>query len=288
VADEWLRLQALSASIVDAPLPLWLQIDDLDSALDDLVARKLPESVLGSSGISMVIDGLDERTDRGPTIVRQATEFVARWPKSSIVLTSRAPEKLDPALLVPASELAPEESTMLMEAVAGRRLKDIGSQLWQAATRPLFAILIAQHASRTDGVTGIAELIDLVVDDVVHNESGDLYPQLRRLAVETLRSGGPVDPTRFTDTSIAANMRNSSLIVSTGRRCAFSLATFEQWFAARALLEGEVSVAELLTSLAVFERWKYVLAIVLAAGEPAAADDVIAEVMEWNPGPQLG
>jgi hypothetical protein len=62
------------------------------------------------------------------------------------------------------------------------------------------------------------------------------------------------------------------------------LATFEQWFAARAIIENQVDVAEILTSLESFSRWRYVLAIVLAAAQPAQADAVMAALARWNPG----
>lgn len=283
VADEWLQ-QSTSAEEAASPLPLWVHLDDLELPLEDYVSNRVDVAALSNGGINIVVDGLDERTDRSPSIIRQATDFVARWPRSTIVLTSRSPDNVDASLLIPIPAMASLECDDLMRNIAGHSISGIGQQLSQAATRPLFAILIAQHASRAEGVTGIPELIDLVVDDVVHKESGDLYQYLRRLAVETLRSGSPVDPSRFSDASVAYALRRSPLVSASGRRCSFSLATFEQWFAARALLEGEVRVSELLTSLDVFERWKYVLAIVLAAGEPIGADAVMTELIEWNPG----
>jgi hypothetical protein len=45
-----------------------------------------------------------------------------------------------------------------------------------------------------------------------------------------------------------------------------------------------VSIDELLDSIETFDRWKYLFAIVLAAGEPSRVDPVMASIARWNPG----
>ncbi|MFE3280293.1 hypothetical protein [Nocardia sp. NPDC059239] len=68
------------------------------------------------------------------------------------------------------------------------------------------------------------------------------------------------------------------------RRYRFSLKVFEQWFAAQSLLDSEVDVDEVVYDIATFNRWRYVLAIVLAAGSPTKADRVMIALTRWNPG----
>lgn len=180
--------------------------------------------------------------------------------------------------------LSLETSAALINRVAGESIGPLGSQLQAAVQRPLFALLVARHAAAAQGATGVPELIDLVVHDVVNAVDFDLYLELRKLALETVRQGGPVDPAAFTTTDVVAQLKRSPLIDTRDRCCVFSLATFEQWFAAKALTEGEVSIDELLVSLETFDRWKYVLAIVLAAGEPSRVDPVMSSIARWNPG----
>ena len=148
-----------------------------------------------------------------------------------------------------------------MARVAGRRIPDLGRQLETAVARPLFALLVAQRIAAVEGATGIPEVIDRVVDDVVSRENYNLFPELRALAVETIRAGGAIDPATIASADVAAMIRSSPLVVTTGRRCAFALATFEQWFAAQAILDGIVGMDEVLATMDTFNRWRYVLAI---------------------------
>ena len=150
--------------------------------------------------------------------------------------------------------------------------------------RPLFALLAAQHAAAAEGVTGVPEIIDRVVADVVSRENFNLFTQLRALAVQTIRAGGPVDPAGIAPADIAAKIRNSPLVATTGRKCGFALATFEQWFAAQAILDDVVGMDEVLASMETFNRWRYVLAIIAATADPARADKVMAALARWNPG----
>lgn len=223
-------------------------------------------------------------------MLSQASAFVLRWPRCRVLLTSREmpvemlKSAFDTQLQIRVNELSKPQAEQIIKTVAGSDIGDLGEQLEEAITRPLFAVLVGRHAGALRGATSISELIDLVVADVVDAEGYEHYSELRTLAVESVRAGRAVDPTSFTTTDVAAKMRRSPLVSSDGRRCSFALATFEQWFAAKALLEGEVLPTEILTSLRSFDRWKYVLAIVLAAGETGRADELMAAVARWNPG----
>ncbi|SEM03546.1 hypothetical protein [Rhodococcus maanshanensis] len=284
IAEEWFRCRIEDAKKnPTAPVPVWVPVRDLDGQISDHIVSEVGLDALTGLGADVVVDGLDERTDEAATVLRQASEFVAKWPKSRIILTSRTQEKVTKRV-VPVPMLTRSSAERLMRLVAGRPIGGLGRHLEEAVERPFFALLVALHASAVEGTTGVPELIDLVVEDVVAAEGHNLYTGLRRLAVETIRSGKAVDPARFTTTDVAVQIRKSSLVTTTGRKCNFSLTIYEQWFAAKALLEGEESVDELLTSLRAFDRWKYVLAMVLAAGEPTRVDPVMAAVARWNPG----
>lgn len=285
IAEEWLRASVAKArQDPSAPVPVWVAVRDLDHPLGEYIATEVGTGDLSRTGVDVVIDGLDERTDRAATALRQAADFVVRWPKSRILLTSRAPEKVNQHLLVVTPPLRREEAGRLMTLVAGRPIAGLGPDLEEAIERPFFALLVARHATAAEGTTSTQELIDLVVEDVVTAEGFDLYAGLRSLAVETIRSGKPVDPNRFATADIAAQIRISPLVTGAGKTCTFSLAIFEQWFAAKAVLEGEVPIDDLLTSLRSFDRWKYVFAMVFAAGEPNRVDPVMSAIARWNPG----
>lgn len=284
VAEQWHQSNIERASSNhDAPIPIWMSVDDLTDTLERTVLNEIGRPALSSCGAVIVIDGLDERTDRAANTVRRATEFLARWPLSRILLTSRATLAAKSSEVITLGPISPAEGAAIASAVAGRPLhaRGIDRALLQ---RPLFALLVGQNIHTDGGVAGVAELIDIVVGKVVEADSFDLYAELKRLAVETIRNGGPIDPVTFTTEAAAAQIRKSPMVTVFGRACGFSLATFEQWFASKALLEGEVETAELLDSLASFDRWKYVLANVLAAGAPDRVDSIMSALATWNPG----
>lgn len=285
MAEEWHRSNLVTAQADSAgPIPVWLSSGTLNKAIEDFLVGEIGIQSLASQGVDVVVDGLDEHTEDATRTLAEARNLVNRWPKSRVVLTARAVDPASPVREVAAPLLDDGHAGRLMTTVAGRQLPPLSDQLTEAARRPLFALLIARHASAAEGANGIPELVDRVVDDIVEREGFDLYAELKRLAVETIRDGKPIDPARFTTAQIAARVRGSSLVTRTGRTCAFSLATFEQWFAAKAILEEEVDLNEEMTSLESFDRWKYVLAIVLAAGEPGRADLVMDRLVRWNPG----
>jgi hypothetical protein len=291
IAEEWFRHRlARAAGDPDSPVPLWISANDLAVPLENQVVAELGLNALETVGCDLVVDGLDERTDRAGQKVRQAEDFIRKWPKSRVVLTSRQiPAEISriafgPDVVVEAPSLPRSAANRLMSAIAGRQVGPLGPELEDALGRPLFAILIARHASAAEGSTGLPELIDLVVHDVVAGEGWDLYRELRKLAVATVRKGRAVDPAAFESSDVAERIRSSPLVTANGKRCSFALATFEQWFAAKALLEGEVGIEEVLTSMKSFDRWKYVIAMVLAAGEPSRVDPMMAALARWNPG----
>ncbi|WP_131822877.1 SEFIR domain-containing protein, partial [Mycobacteroides chelonae] len=257
IAEEWHRAGIRRASSdPGAGVPVWITIDDLASALEPHVLREVGLAVLRDRGVDVVVDGLDERTDRASGLMRQAGEFVKKWPQSRVVLTNRSPGLVPEELLVEAPLLSPQQAVQLMATVAGRSVRDVklGPQLDAAISRPLFALLVAQRISAVEGATGLHEVVARVVDEVVSREQYNLFSELRALAVETIRAGGAVDPATIASADVAALVRRSSLVVTTGRKCAFALATFEQWFAAQAILDETVDIDEALASVATFDR----------------------------------
>jgi hypothetical protein len=285
IAEQWLRSNiAAAAGETDSAVPVWIDIDDLDRALEARVLEEVGLAALERVGVDLVVDGLDQRSAKAAGALRQSEEFVHKWPRSRLLLTSRSTEGLDERILLDAPPMSAGEASALMAAVAGRRVGPFGPQIDPALSRPLFALLVSQHATAAVGATGIPEVIDRVVSRVVSQEGYNLYAELRELAVATIRAGGPVDPVTFAPADVAERIRRSPLVSTADNKSSFALATFEQWFAARAIVEDQVDVVEVLTSLESFSRWRYVLAIVLAAAQPAQADPVMAALARWNPG----
>jgi hypothetical protein len=180
ITEEWFRARIADARTRrDAAIPIWLRIDELGTVLEDSVVAEIGREALRRVGSDVVIDGLDERTQKAGSARRQAEEFVNRSPNSRVLLTSRAlpPTASEVGLgthaVIDVPLLTTEASATLMNTVAGQTIGPFGDQLLEAVHRPFFALLVARHATAARGATGIPELIDLVVHDVVTAGSAD-------------------------------------------------------------------------------------------------------------------
>lgn len=285
IAEGWLRDAAVVAQDnPEAPVPVWIAIDDLESSLELHVHREVGIQALNALGADIVIDGLDQRADRAERTIRYADSLTGRWPRSRVVLTSRATHNVRDSALVQVRPIAKSHGQKLVSLIAGTsQLADLRPEIEEALERPLFALLIGQQASSGE-LTTMTEVVEGVVRRVVGRENKDLYPHLRQLAVQTTTTARPVDPESFADFDVAARLRDSPFLTANGQGLSFSLATFEQWFASRAVVEGAVSLDDILVDLPSFDRWKYVLAMVLASGEPTRVDPAMAHIARWNPG----
>jgi hypothetical protein len=260
-----------------------VSIDDLESSLERHILRAIGMPALETAGADIVVDGLDERSDRAGTVAMQVSSLVHRWPRCRVLLTSRAVDGFPENVRVEVRPLRKSQAAQLISLVAGGPVDDLSSQLEESVERPLFALLVGQ-SSVSGQVTTMAEVLDLVVARVVSARGQSLYTSLRQLAVHTVTAGRSVDPESFTSFDVAVELRRSPFVVTVGGKCSFGLATFEQWFAAKALLEGVVQIDEILSDLNSFSRWKYVLSLVLGSGDPSRVDGLMSKIARWNPG----
>jgi hypothetical protein len=284
IAEGWLQIAVTAAQQnAEARVPVWVSIDDLESSLERHVLREIGVTALETAGADIVVDGLDERSDRAGTVAMQVSSLVHRWPRCRVLLTSRAGDGFPEGVRVEVRPLRKSQARQLVTLVAGGPVDDLSSQLEESLERPLFALLVGQ-SSVSGQVTTMAEVLDLVVARIVSAQGQGLYTKLRQLAVHTVTAGRSVDPESFTSFDIAIELRRSPFVVTVDGKCSFGLATFEQWFAAKAILEDVVQVDEILSGLNSFSRWKYVLSLVLASGDPARVDGLMARIARWNPG----
>lgn len=285
MAEGWFRGAVEVAQYnPDAPLPVWVAIDDLESSLEVHLQHEVGILALETVGADIVIDGLDQRADRAERTIGFADSLTRRWPRSRVVLTSRATHNVRDSRVVRVDPMPKSYGQKLVSLVAGTvEVGDLRPEIEEALERPLFALLIGQQASSGE-LTTMTEVIEGVVRKVVGRENTDLYPHLRQLAIRTTTTAHPVDPESFVDFDVASRLQDSPFLTRTAQGLSFPLATFEQWFASRAVLEEAVSLDDILVNLPSFDRWKYVLSMVLAAGEPSRVDPVMASIARWNPG----
>ncbi|MCA4729530.1 hypothetical protein [Mycobacterium avium] len=209
-AEGWIRSAAeLAQSDPDAPLPVWVAIDDLESSLEVHLQREVGVLALETVGADIVIDGLDQRADRAERTIGYADSLTRRWPRSRVVLTSRATHNVRDSVVIRVDPMPKSYGRKLVSLVAGTaQVGDLRPEIEEALERPLFALLIGQQASSGE-LTTMTEVIEGVVRKVVGREDKDLYPHLRQLAIRTTTTARPVDPESFVDFDVASKLRDS-------------------------------------------------------------------------------
>ena len=303
--------QAIGRAHADSshPFPLFVNARDLQGSLSDYIDEKSTSLFDPSVQKSLlIVDGLDEiGVTRANRVLDEAKVYGDANSKFATVLTSRTLPGLrcvgeeDWRFEMPT--LDDEQSFRLMSRIAGRPVDSRASYGWSesirhAAKRPLFAIMLGLELKRGPGFgfQRPIQLVKFLAQAALQDMEGDAGKNdelLQKLAVETITTGRR---TRKCDVSFKQSdqmlLTNSRLVDEDGERIDFTLHIFREWYAARALIEGTVSVDDVLPAA---DRWivPFVLTVdsenqevgnalmrKLASSDPGLASLVMTEV--WN------
>lgn len=287
-AERWLLEIAHSFKASETfSIPVWLRADEISGTFENAVWTELGSAapaVRSDLDAGIVIDGMDERSATPDALALEAKVFAAAHPRSRILLTTREGAISGNVRTIPVTELTLEEAEHLIARVSGRQrvyTYDWPKSLRASITRPLFAILAAVQLVDNSVATPAA----LIRSAAELGAQGSIpTAELRKLAVALTWAGKAVDPLVALPGVSHASLMQSRLIVFERSRCRFALPVFEQWFAAEALLEGQVSVDTITGNLLTFAKWRYVLAACLASGTRETVDPVMNRIAQWNPG----
>jgi len=278
---DWLAKSAdEAAEHDDLPLPVLIRGDELAGPLEDAVLRQLRARDLAERGADLVIDGVDEAGSRAQALAERAMEFAGRWPRSRVVVSSRAAEAPQGAIDIVLKPWPLDDTKALMAAIVhpgpAPQIEHWAAEVRETIRRPLFAILAAQAPAGSTAYGLIEALVRKSIAghaDVAH----------RDLAIAIARAEGPVDPREVATISVADF--NSARLVKTDQTAwRFELPIYQQWFAAQGVLSGEVPVAEYTANVEEFAKWRYVLAVALSSGSGAKVDGILDGLARWNPG----
>ena len=242
-----------------APVPVWLSVRDIH---DDLQRRVRDQGLgIGNAepvGAFIVLDGADEVPAlQRLRIIDEARALVEAWPQTRVVITSRPIPSLavaDEQVVLP--ELTDDQAYNLISGISETSRLDTAMQEWpaairQAVARPLFAILMGVHLSRSDapGLGSVSDLIHSAIDKAVASspDRDQVLQYLRLLATASIDRGvNPVPLDVLPHESIADTLAATGILLIRGRTAEFALAVIAQWFAAQAILHGEVDLDSML------------------------------------------
>ena len=278
------------------PIPVFLNAHDITSTLQDAICLKLKAlGIQRTHGVRVYVDRADEQGDGKLVALLQDARIISRaWNEPLIVIASRRlPCLTNVAECVTVSSLSYEQAAELIAKIDGNEphawyLNTLALPLREAVTRPLFAIIYAncicrrmKHMPQSD-----AELLDELAEQAVSKASDSVRASraLRHLATLSIRrESAPVHIGDIADQEDLRLCCQTGIVVRTGKQVQFPLLVLTHWFAAQALIEGEVDIDAISRSPLEAERWRYPLSIAIANVRHEHATRLLIPIVEKQP-----
>ena len=276
------------------PFPLFVKARDLHEPLNEYVDRLTQGYSLPSvQGSFVVVDGVDEvGISEANALVEQFAAYVHANPKAVVVVTARPLPGLNN--LGERMDIQPLDTTQVARLIAkiGKRQFDLRDMhTWSRSTQdaagyPLFAVMIGIALGRDPNspVPAPSQMVEQLARTAIGESSvpeEKAYRLLQTLAVKTISMGASVSKETVSH-SIRdhALLKDSRFVNEFEGKVDFTLSVFREWFAARALIEGTISVE----SIQPFsDRWIMPLAIVLESDNETIKNELMFSIVSSDP-----
>ena len=297
LAAEKLYQRSIESAKEDAlqPTPLFVQARELTMSVKDYVEQSLDGHIDPfNPRIFLIIDGLDELgLSNAANLIRQISIYVDANPGVTVVSTARSLPGLSiSGARIELATLDKEESLRLMGRVLGRPAENRDIYRWPQSVRealelPLFAVMIGALL-RNNSELALAsrwQLIELLARELLNQaeaNSEDTDRLLQNLAVQSINTGRRVPLASISPVSAKQTLlKNSRLIDEVSNSVDFALPIFREWYAARALIEGSISLDDLVS---IGDRWIPSLLVILGSGPEELQDQLFSHVIMSDPG----
>ena len=229
-----------------------------------------------TQGVFVIVDGIDERGVReGNAILQEAVAYVGANAQATVVLTTRPLPGLDPT--VPRSSIPPLNDVQLVELLSNISGIELGAghiRGWShfmsdASKNPLLSILFGLKIKDNPEFVYSSRnrLMKALADDFVRrvaDSSEELDPLLHEIAIKVTNAGAPVPLVEVDSRRSKQDLvLGSRLITASSGAVDFTLPVLREWYAARAILEETIAIADLKYKS---DRWVAPLAIALDEG----------------------
>ena len=297
LAVERLLQRAIDAALEDSsrPYPIFTRARDLDRPLSEYVEVRAQNYVFDSvQAVLVVVDGIDEVSvvDANRVVV-DAQVYVESNPQSAVVLTARPLPDLDHKgneYTVP--RLLEADAVSIMSKVSGltvelRNIWALPSSLQDVVTLPMFAIMIGTEFKEhpMGPWNGPSKLVERIVKgdlDALGDHQEEVNGLLKELAVKTIQGGKSVSESELAPTRVArSRLLNSRLVVENSAKFDFALAIFREYFAARAIVEGDTSLDGLGR---LSDQWKVPINIALHSMSEESTHSLATFLVSFDPG----
>ena len=297
LAVERLFQRAINDALEDAsqPFPVFVSAREMNEPVRGYVERSLQGNADPfDPRVLLIVDGVDELgSGRALDVYHQIKVYVDANQRATIISTARTL----PGLEVMGEELqlnrlTEEESFDLIARVSGHVLKSLDTYRWPNSIRdamrlPLFALMIGSllrdNPRLTIATPGqvIERLANRALQQVQGN-SEELDRLLQELAVKSTDDGTRVRLSSITPVLAKQRLlRDSRLIEQFPDTVDFTLPIFREWYAARALIEGTISVDHLQQNS---DRWLPSLSVVLNSEHDELRTSLMAHMISTDAG----
>ena len=297
LALERLFQQLVNDALADSsrPFPIFVNARELNEPLSDYVDRISQGYAQPSvQGASILIDGLDEiGVTAANDLLRQASAYTGATSNATAIVTSRSLPGLNQVgeqIAIP--KMDHESVICLVTRISGYTLDirfryDWSDSTWDAAKRPLFAVMIGSELRRNPGSREprTSQLVDRLAQQLRQEagENEELTDRLlQTLAVKAINTGTRVRLSDVSPQLVRQRIIADSRLVSQQENAVdFTLPIFREWYAARALIEGTVSVDAISSGS---DRWTIPLEIVLESGSEDLGRSLMTRLASSDPG----
>ena len=297
LASHRLFQQAIVDVIDDhsRPFPIFLEAREIGGPVRHLIAaRYRGNAEPRRQPVLIIVDGIDEMgSNEATTLLRDLEIYADANPKAIILATARPlPGLKRPPSVIEVPELDADQTAQLIQRVVGDATGPFNPAHWRDSVRetaklPLFAIMIGTWLGRHDRYVSLYgyALVEYVAREALRESSGNSEAMdrlLQLLAVGTTTRGGRIRPHEVTRIAAQQHILMDSRLVSANQGAIdFALPIFREWYAARAVLEGTVSLEDIdLTS----DRWTIPLSIVAHSDDGAMAHSAMEVIAVSNLG----
>ena len=293
LAAHRLYQQALVNRLQDhfQPFPIFLNARNISGDLKDQIEGSTREhGNVYTQMVLVIIDGLDETgRHKANQLLNHAQSYTDANQNVAAVLMTRPLPGLN---LTPESYALPEydeeEFLSIASKVAGRKVERFDIPFREYKTRlPLFATIVGTYLRQPYPIRGRtpSQIVSLMVRRVLADSDDfldDTEEYLKKLAVASITSGESVEKALVASKATEqARIANSRIVAEEDGKFDFTLAIFREWFAAKALVEGSVSLDEIELDS---DRWVVPLAIAINSENRNIGPEIMTTIASGDPG----
>lgn len=279
------------------PVPVYIEAQTIVHTVEERVRSAL-DGLWDPyvQGTFLIVDGLDETGGtKGDAILRDLKVIASSWGSTLVLATSRSLPWTDSGTTrVEMPLLSVEEAARLVYGLKEPTRPhsfNIPGIVREDMRRPFFAILLSQYVRQGNSLTSLSSSLDSLSDVIEiclrkrFSDYRSALEPLKEIAARCIEAGNR-------SVSLPADMRletkddllQSRLVKTENGDIRFTLPIIAQWFAMRALKDGNIDFSGLTGDVDRLRKWFYPLTLLLGRADYGETWNYLPAVAQRCPG----